>query len=294
MNTYSERFVTRLSPLESEISVQIQLVKWSFGGQTDSLSMIYCISGMGSTPTQLLSTGSSDFWVSGQLNIESQYNRSAVQNVIGTSYLTGRLNPNTAQCPALQFWSVPINMNSVTMYSNFILSLQFDCVMDWSVWGPCSQSCFASTDPNATQNGTQTRNMTIIDPARNGGKECNFSTAPPPQYQICNTQLCDVDCVMTDWEYTDCNATCGDGYQWRTRNITQPAVANGAECGATGEWAACHTDCPDSSSSTAGDFNNTGEAIGLTAGSSSSSSVPFEKTTAGIVVISLLSAAAFV
>ncbi|MDR3412547.1 MAG: hypothetical protein P4L87_16675 [Formivibrio sp.] len=289
------RVVIGLFALQSSISVHFQVVDWH-GFPTTGAPMPFlanAVWALNSHSTWALKgygqTTLSQFVGMNTLYIESNHDTGSITDGIGniSTGLVGsisptldvRFNPNTYPC---------------TLYMNIILSLRRDCVTGWGDWGPCSQSCFASTDPTSTQNGTQSRNYTIIDPPLNGGKACDLSLAPPPQYQICNTQLCDVDCVMTDWEYSDCNATCGDGYQWRTRNITQPAIANGAECGTTGEWAACHIDCPDSSSSsTAGDFNNTGEAIDLTTDSSSSSSVPFEKTTTGIVVISVLSVAAF-
>lgn len=55
------------------------------------------------------------------------------------------------------------------------------------------------------------------------------------------------DCVASPWtEWSDCNAGCGGGQQFRTRTVTTPNDEGGAPCGPLNEERACNEQpCPD-------------------------------------------------
>jgi Mg-chelatase subunit ChlD len=91
-----------------------------------------------------------------------------------------------------------------------------DCkVGDWENWGKCSAECGG---------GVRERTRPVIQEAANGGQPC-------PEDHIsesCNTQACDVDCVLAEWsEWTPCSKACDLGFQRRHRGVLHPAEGSG-------------------------------------------------------------------
>lgn len=111
----------------------------------------------------------------------------------------------------------------------------------WTEWSSCSASC---------DQGTQTRNRTCSNPApKNDGLSCAGENS---QIQICSLFPCAVDGYMSEWgSWGGCSATCGGGYQMRTRTCHDP-IYGGKPCqGDTVEVnPSCNNQsCPDTSSS---------------------------------------------
>jgi len=69
------------------------------------------------------------------------------------------------------------------------------------------------------------RDRSIIQAPRDGGKLCDAhaksETVP------CNTQSCDIGCIDAEWEafgeWSECSASCGDSYRFRSRKIKRGA-----------------------------------------------------------------------
>lgn len=81
---------------------------------------------------------------------------------------------------------------------------------------------------------------TVNRSATSGGKICGASS----QTQVCNAQVCDVDCVMEpDFEaWGACSRTCGGGTEIRHRNVTVQPSGNGLPCPeVTCESRSCNT-----------------------------------------------------
>ncbi|XP_022341552.2 semaphorin-5A-like [Crassostrea virginica] len=100
----------------------------------------------------------------------------------------------------------------------------------WSEWSTCTASC---------DQGTQTRNRTCSNPApSNGGQPCAGDKA---EIQICMVTVCPVDGYMSAWgSWSACSATCGGGYQMRSRSCHDP-VYGGKPC--TGDAVEINTAC---------------------------------------------------
>ncbi len=86
----------------------------------------------------------------------------------------------------------------------------------WSDWtyAACSRSCGG---------GTQTRSRSCTNPPpQNGGSQCTGSSFE--NGILCNTEAClvVVHGGWSDWTYSACSATCGDGTQTRSRTCTNP------------------------------------------------------------------------
>merc|ERR1740138_470574 len=66
------------------------------------------------------------------------------------------------------------------------------------------------------------------------------------QTRTCATNVCPVDCKMTDWEeWTPCTKSCDGGEKKRRRSVDVPAAYGGKPCGALQEQAGCYTEpCP--------------------------------------------------
>nr|XP_022343628.1 uncharacterized protein LOC111136803 isoform X1 [Crassostrea virginica] len=109
---------------------------------------------------------------------------------------------------------------------------------EWTVWGTCSVTCGG---------GTESRTRTCTNPVpQNGGAEC---TGLDTESQDCNTQACPVDGGWSDWSaWSQCSASCGGGFQTRTRTCSNPVPQGGADCvGVSNEQQNCNTQgCPES------------------------------------------------
>ncbi|CAE7263303.1 SSPO [Symbiodinium pilosum] len=86
-----------------------------------------------------------------------------------------------------------------------------DCKWDdWSSWTECTQSC---------DGGWRQRTRAKLQEEQHGGTPCADSSQDG---EYCNTQVCPVDCILTDWSpWGYCSATCGSGVQARTRGRLQ-------------------------------------------------------------------------
>jgi hypothetical protein len=105
------------------------------------------------------------------------------------------------------------------------------CVMsDWSVWSDCSVSCGG---------GTQYQTRTILHPPIGNGTACPTDLS---RNQVCNTQACPIDCVVSDWNSSgSCSAICGGGIQTQTRTVITPATNGGAVCPVLTRDISCNT-----------------------------------------------------
>jgi len=87
-----------------------------------------------------------------------------------------------------------------------------DCVWDdWTPYGSCTASCGG---------GRMTRTRAIKDHPLNGGKSC--LETPITEVAGCNTDSCEADCRDGTWAVWNawgaCSASCGSGYQSRSRD----------------------------------------------------------------------------
>ena len=51
-----------------------------------------------------------------------------------------------------------------------------------------------------------------------------YGDEEPDSIQVANLVQERIDCVMTPWEYTPCNTTCGEGYRWKYRKVVVSLV----------------------------------------------------------------------
>lgn len=107
-------------------------------------------------------------------------------------------------------------------------------VSEWGDYGECTRSCGT---------GYQHGSRTILVSPLHGGDSC----PELHRMQECNTNVCPVDCIVSDWtEYTECTNTCGDGgFKLRHRSVHRAAVFNGVACPVLAEKKTCgHQACP--------------------------------------------------
>lgn len=112
-----------------------------------------------------------------------------------------------------------------------------DCPCDKTTigdWSKCSKECGS---------GIRTATKTV---AKSDGSVCEKSVISEP----CNTQTCNVDCIVSDWNFptfadAPCTKPCGEGTRTRNRTITTPAQADGQACPHLVEVEPCNTQaCP--------------------------------------------------
>jgi len=99
----------------------------------------------------------------------------------------------------------------------------YDCQLtEWSEWGACSAEC---------DSGVQTQTRQMIKPPRNGGAGCGETS----KSQECNTNPCDVDCVLHEDFVADegclqaCNTPGEPRYEMVKKHIKEEAQGRG-EC----------------------------------------------------------------
>merc|ERR550537_273192 len=90
-----------------------------------------------------------------------------------------------------------------------------DCVQEpWSGWSKCSAEC----------GGVESRVRRTTTPMKHGGKTCGDTK----QEVQCNTQACDKDCELSEWQkWSTCSKDCGGGSSHRNRFIKSPATGAG-------------------------------------------------------------------
>jgi len=112
-----------------------------------------------------------------------------------------------APCPALR---AVINCN--------VKPCPVDCIVgEWDGWSACTADCGG---------GVQTRNRREMRSPEHGGKNCDQEQ----QTQICNSENCDKDCVLSDFTgWTMCSKACDMGFQHRNREVIEEAEGAG-EC----------------------------------------------------------------
>ena len=119
---------------------------------------------------------------------------------------------------------------------NDLSGCPIDCVLsEWSPLSSCSNTCGS---------GIASLTRTVITPAKNNGKACQFL-----KYDIsCNNKSgCPIDCVVSDWSpLSSCSNTCGDGIQTKTRTVITPPLNNGQMCPSLKQDISCNNNsgCP--------------------------------------------------
>ncbi|KAL4223846.1 hypothetical protein ACF0H5_017311 [Mactra antiquata] len=107
----------------------------------------------------------------------------------------------------------------------------------WTTWSKCPVTCGGGTH-------TRTRSCSYPDGVPHGN-DCVGSSSDS---ESCNSNLCPVDGVFTDWStWSKCSVTCGGGTHTRTRTCSYPdGVPHGNECaGSLSASESCNTDpCP--------------------------------------------------
>jgi len=113
-----------------------------------------------------------------------------------------------------------------------------DCAWGgWSEWSACTAEC---------DGGERTRQRMLETPPRNGGAWCPEGSVR--EVEGCNTEPCNpkspVNGAWAEWgEWGPCSASCGGGYQWRSRTVAVAAQHGGTP--ATGEFQDFQTCSPE-------------------------------------------------
>lgn len=112
---------------------------------------------------------------------------------------------------------------------------------DWSEWGPCSAEC-------GEGKRIRIRNCTNPRPGSFGKTCLDQKLGNPSEKEKCKIKECPIDGGLTEWSaFGDCDKTCGNGAQKRTRSCANPPPQfNGRVCeGTTEETRACNVKpCP--------------------------------------------------
>ena len=152
-------------------------------------------------------------WSWGKCSVEcgpkggvQKYTREVIQ-APSIFYSEGKPSPmgNGLPCPHLQAQAV------CNRYP-----CPIDCEMEeWSGWTRCSSDCGV---------GEKYR-------VRGVTKEMKFKGVPCPSREelvLCNQDVCDKDCVLTEWTaWEACDKACGGGTQKRVRGIAEEAKGDG-------------------------------------------------------------------
>ena len=89
----------------------------------------------------------------------------------------------------------------------------------YSAWSGCSSSCGV---------GVQRRKRKILQPAGEGGKECEGNAE---ETRPCQSAPCPVDCEWANYgAWSTCTKTCGGGTRKRRRSIKRRAQSGGKTC----------------------------------------------------------------
>jgi hypothetical protein len=98
-------------------------------------------------------------------------------------------------------------------------SCPVDCILsEWGEWAICKAACGSSTRQQL---------RSVITHANYGGAACPSSVQQEP----CNTHLCPLDCLVSDWNaWTACSTTCGGGFTSMSRSVIQTMANGGIIC----------------------------------------------------------------
>lgn len=76
--------------------------------------------------------------------------------------------------------------------------------------------------------GTQQRKRMVLQQPKNGGAECSGEAI---ETKTCSEPACPVDCEWGDFgDWTECNASCGEGIQRRRREVKKRSSSGGRPC----------------------------------------------------------------
>jgi hypothetical protein len=125
-----------------------------------------------------------------------QHTQNRIYNIITSASNSGFECPHEASA-------------SETQYCPYIPAPK-DCHGNWGEWSKCINDLGAIVDCDG---GTRTRQFIVTKPASDGGT-CLLSGTS--EISDCNTESCPIDCSGSFTEFSECNASCGEGTQHRT------------------------------------------------------------------------------
>eukprot|EP01053_Blabericola_migrator_P003450 Blabericola_migrator_1__3449@NODE_2017_length_3414_cov_95_709292_g165_i1_p1_GENE_NODE_2017_length_3414_cov_95_709292_g165_i1NODE_2017_length_3414_cov_95_709292_g165_i1_p1_ORF_typecomplete_len1088_score114_58TSP_1/PF00090_19/7_4e08TSP_1/PF00090_19/1_3e11TSP_1/PF00090_19/4_8e10TSP_1/PF00090_19/2_6e08TSP_1/PF00090_19/3_5e09TSP_1/PF00090_19/8e09TSP_1/PF00090_19/91TSP_1/PF00090_19/3_8e10TSP_1/PF00090_19/5_3e07TSP_1/PF00090_19/8_4e11TSP_1/PF00090_19/8_3e09TSP_1/PF00090_19/1_6e11TSP_1/PF00090_19/1_8e11 len=105
---------------------------------------------------------------------------------------------------------------------------------EWSDFTECSSPCGGD--------GVMVRSRTVLNP-----EICkDVSSALLREVKACNEFPCVTDCLTTEWsEWSECSTACGEGRQYRRREIAVTPSETGEPCGLLEESRRCYSEpCP--------------------------------------------------
>ncbi|XP_078378572.1 coadhesin-like [Oculina patagonica] len=137
----------------------------------------------------------------------------------------------------VQFYFTGLTILSLAVHGYSAASAVDGGYSHWSKFSECSASCGS---------GLKIRKRSCNSPEpKNGGKDCS-GLGPAMESEACNSFPCPIDGGYSNWSnFTECSATCGGGFQRRTRTCTNPLpCCGGKNCddlGPTVETQECGT-----------------------------------------------------